>query len=172
MTPRDVEEYRALRATIRERGTARLWVFVAGLGMWAALAVATGALATLPVATLVPLVFLAGTFEAVLALHVGVERVGRYIQVFFEEDAGWEHAAMAFGPAVPRVDPLFSGLFIAATLLNFIPALLASPLQPIEWIVLGASHLGLIVRVIAARRQAGGQRARDLARFQQLKSGG
>jgi len=28
MTPRELEEYRALRHTIRERGTARVWIFV------------------------------------------------------------------------------------------------------------------------------------------------
>ena len=31
MTPRELEEYRALRETIRERGTARVWIFVVGL---------------------------------------------------------------------------------------------------------------------------------------------
>ncbi len=30
MTGRDVEEYTALRATIRERGTTRVWLFVVG----------------------------------------------------------------------------------------------------------------------------------------------
>ena len=85
MTPRELEEYTALRETIRERGTARVWIFVAGLVAWAALVIATAALAALPVATLLPLLILAGTFEAVFSLHAGVERVGRYIQVFFEE---------------------------------------------------------------------------------------
>ena len=32
MTARELEEYRALRATIRERGTARVWIFVVGFG--------------------------------------------------------------------------------------------------------------------------------------------
>ena len=41
MTDRDLEEYKALRATIRQRGTARTWVFGAGLAAWAALALAT-----------------------------------------------------------------------------------------------------------------------------------
>src|SRR5947209_377037 len=85
MTPRDVEEYRALRDTIRERGTTRVWVFIAGLAVWAALVIATAALAALPVATLLPLLVLAAVFEAVLSLHIGVERIGRYLQVYFEE---------------------------------------------------------------------------------------
>src|SRR5712692_11822960 len=86
MTPRDQEEYRALRATIRERGTTRIWIFVVGLVGWAGLVIATAALAALPVATLLPLLVLAVVFEAVVALHTGVERIGRYIQVFFEDD--------------------------------------------------------------------------------------
>src|SRR5437773_8161678 len=102
MTPCEIEEYRALRATILQRGTARVWMLVAGLVGWAGLVIATAALATLPIATLLPLLVLAGVFEAILALHVGVERIGRYIQVFHEEQTGWEHAAMAMGPAVRR----------------------------------------------------------------------
>src|SRR5712692_1617958 len=75
MTSRELEEYRALRDTIRERSTARVWVFLAGLVAWAALTVATAALAALPVATLLPLLILAAAFEAVFSLHVGVERI-------------------------------------------------------------------------------------------------
>src|SRR5207253_4116872 len=97
MTLRELEEYRALRETIRERGTARVWVFLAGLVAWGALTIATAALAALPIATLLPLLVLAAAFEAVFSLHLGVERIGRYLQVFFEEDAGWEHRAMAIG---------------------------------------------------------------------------
>src|SRR5437867_12947540 len=54
MTPRELEEYRALRATIRERGTARIWIFVVGLLGWAGLVTATAALAALLVAPLLP----------------------------------------------------------------------------------------------------------------------
>jgi hypothetical protein len=86
MTERAQEEYRALRATIRERGTARVWVFVAGMAAWGALTVATATLASTPLAVLLPLLVLTAAFEAVVSLHVGVERIGRYIQVFYEED--------------------------------------------------------------------------------------
>ncbi|OLC51784.1 MAG: hypothetical protein AUH43_01735 [Acidobacteria bacterium 13_1_40CM_65_14] len=85
MTAREQEEYSALRATIRERGTTRVWVFLVGLVAWGALTVATAALASTPVAVLLPLLILAAAFEAVLALHVGVERIGRYLQVFYED---------------------------------------------------------------------------------------
>src|SRR5262245_10763144 len=121
MTSRELEEYKALRATIRERGTARVWVFVVGLGLWGALAVTTASLLPLPVATVLPLVVLAGVFEAVFAIHTGVERIGRYIQIFYEDpkaEAGsWEHTAMALG-ATSRVrgpDPLFVASFTLAT---------------------------------------------------------
>ena len=121
MAPREQEEYRALRATIRERGTARVWVFVAGIAAWAALTIAVASLASPPVATLLPLLVLAAGFEGVFSLHVGVERVGRYIQVCFEQDGrGWEHAAMAFGR--PRgsaaTDALFTVPFLLAKLLH------------------------------------------------------
>jgi hypothetical protein len=50
--------------------------------------VATIAFVTLPVASLIPLVVLAGGFEAIASLHLGVERIGRYVQVRFEGDYG------------------------------------------------------------------------------------
>ena len=86
MTARDHEEYRALRATIRERGTARVCIFAGGIVAWAAATIATAALASTPLATLLPLLVLASVFEAVFALHIGVERIGRYLQVFHETD--------------------------------------------------------------------------------------
>src|SRR5436853_7026190 len=79
------EEYRALRSTISQRGSAKIWIFIAGTLGWAALAMATAALASLPVATFLPLLVLAVTFEAIFSLHVGVERIGRYLQVFHED---------------------------------------------------------------------------------------
>ena len=172
MTPRELEEYRALGATIRERGTARVWIFLAGLLGWAALTVATAALAELPVATLLPLLILAADFEVVLTLHTGVERIGRYIQVFLEDEGvGWEHEAMAYGRSFPAgsSDPLFTPYFLIAALFNFVPVILAGPL-PIEYGVVGTIHLSFMVRLVLARRQASHQRAIDLERFQKLKT--
>ena len=77
MTPREQEEYKALRSTIRERGTARPWMALCGFVAWAALLLATAALSAPPVASIVPLLVLAAAFECVFALHVGVERIGR-----------------------------------------------------------------------------------------------
>lgn len=178
MTPREKEgykdeyevEYAALRDTIRERGTARVWIFVVGVVAWAALTVATAALAQLPVAALLPLFVLAADFEAVFSLHVGVERVGRYVQAFLEPEGGWEHQAMAFGrpPSGLRVDPLFSSYFIVGVLLNFIPVLLLEPVR-IELVVVGAAHILMIVRIVVAKRAVGRQRGVELERFQALK---
>ena len=101
MTGRELDEYRELRATIRQRGTARVWIFVVGVAMWAAATIATTALASTPIATLLPLLVLASVFEAIFALHVGVERIGRYIQVFHEtgEPSGSNEAAGSDGIA-------------------------------------------------------------------------
>lgn len=170
LTPREIEEYRALRATIRERGTARVWIVLGGIGGWGALALATAAVMPLPVASILPLTFLATAFEIVFALHTAVERIGRYLQVFFEDDAGWEHAAMAFGPTpFAGVDPLFANYFRIATILNFVPVAFARPM-PIEWGFVGIIHVMFVVRVAVARRQAARQRPADLERFQQIKS--
>jgi hypothetical protein len=173
MTPRELEEYRALRETIRERGTARVWIFVAGIAAWAALVLATSVLAAAPSTTLVPLVLLAAAFEAVFALHMGVERIGRYLQVFHEaseERAAWERTAMSIGPlpGVSGTDPLFLACFAIAGTLNFAPVLVAGPVA-VEVIVIGAAHLLFLVRLAVARRAAAGGRAGDLARFQQIK---
>jgi hypothetical protein len=172
MTPAQQEEYRALRATIRDRGTARTWAFLVGIIAWGALTTATAALAALPVATLLPLLVLAATFETVFSLHVGVERIGRYIQVFLEDDGGWEHKAMEFGPPLSGTgaDPLFAVCFIFATLLNFVPVLLAEPVA-IELVVVGAVHMLVAIRIVVGHRRAAHQRAADLKRFLEMKAG-
>jgi hypothetical protein len=170
MTARDVEEYRELRATIRERGSIRLWLFVVGLAAWAALVVATAALAALPIATLLPLLFLTAVFEAVFALHTAVERIGRYIQVFHDDRDGWERTAMEYGRAFRGTgDPLFTLVFAGAAVLNFVPALIAEPVL-IEVLVIGFAHALFVVRLAIARREAGRQRRLDLERFERLKN--
>ena len=99
-----------MRATIRERGTARIVLVPLVFIGWAATAIATAAMITVAVSTLVPLLVLAAGFEAVFALHLNVERIGRYLQVFHETDGGWEHVAMPSGERFPGTgpDPLFS----------------------------------------------------------------
>jgi hypothetical protein len=169
--PLDERAYDALRATIRTRGTARVALFIAGMCVWAVLSFALLLVPAVPLATVFPLVLLAATFEAVFGLHVGVERIGRYLQVFCDDR--WEATAMAFGAPLAGTgsDPLFTVPFAIAVVCNFIPVMLAGPV-PAELGVLGALHAVVIVRLLLAKRAASRQRAADLARFQQIKAGG
>ena len=171
LTPRETEEYRALRATIAARGATRVWLFLAVIVAWAAGTIATAALAALPVATLLPLLVLAAGFEAIFSVHTGVERVGRYLQVFYNDgDREWERTIMAYGRSYPGgADPLFSLFFIFATFLNFVPVLLAEPVR-LEVAVVGTVHLLFLGRVGVARRTSGRQRGLDLERFEALKT--
>jgi len=168
MADRPGEEYAALRATIRERGTARIYVFALGLASWAALTLTSVVLVVPPVTTIVPLLVLAGTFEAVYGLHVGVERIGRYLLVF--HDDGWERAVGSFGqPAgAPRSDALFTAQFLLAALANLVPLLSTTPIVQ-ELAVVGAAHAVFAARVFQARAAAGRQRAADAERFRQLR---
>jgi len=170
MTDCEVEEYKALRATISQRGSVRTCVFVAGLAIWSMVALAATFI-SIPLITVLPLLLLAGTFEAIFALHVGVERIGRYLQVFHQDR--WEKTAMAFGAPLAGTgsDPLFIVFFGLATMCNFVPVLLAEPLR-IELAMLGGVHALFIVRLVVARRVAGRQRAADLERFKNLRDNG
>jgi hypothetical protein len=169
ITEREREEYASLRATIRQRGTVRICAFLAGLISWA-LATLAAAVIAIPLVALVPLLVLAGSFEAVFSLHVGVERVGRYLQVFYED--GWEEVAMAFGRPTSgaTTDPLFGAFFGLAAACNFVPVLLADPV-PVELATLAAAHLLFVIRLVLARKAAGRQRSVDLERFQEMKRG-
>jgi hypothetical protein len=170
-TPHHETEFQVLRATIRERGTARMILLPVAVALWAAAAIATTAAIALPIAALVPLLVLAAGFEAIYALYVNVERIGRYLQVFHEADGGWEHVAMTFGQRFPGrgPDPLFSGIFLIATALNYLPVALGGTLP--ELIVAGMLHLLLAIHIGTARRRAARQRSLDLERFTALKAG-
>jgi len=163
------DEYQVLRATIQQRGTARMVLIPLIFVGWAGTAVATAAVITVAVSTLVPLLILVAGFEAVFALHVNVERIGRYLQVFHEREVGWERVAMTFsqrfrgGP-----DPLFSRLFVLATSVNFLPAALGWENAP-ELAILAGLHLLFINRVRLGRIFAAKQRTEDLERFATLK---
>jgi hypothetical protein len=174
VTPREIEEYTELRSTIRERSTTRIWVFVAGIAAWTTLNIATAVLLTTPLDTLLPLLMLTATFEAVFAIHVAVERIGRYLQVFHEapdERAAWETVAMSFGAPArgTATDPLFVTTFGIAALLNFLPVLIVAP-EPAEMVVIGGLHALFLARLVRGRRAASKQRAADLARFRQMKA--
>ena len=133
-------EYEVLRRTIAARGTARMLVAPTSCMGWAALTLAHSGVAGTPTASLLSLAVLVAGFESVHALHVGSERIGRYLQVYYEADVNgprWESTAMLVGPALPGggIDPLFSGLFIGACLLNLLAA------QPLKFTPMVASML-------------------------------
>jgi hypothetical protein len=163
-------EYAALRATIRERGTARMVLLPLVFVAWGGTAVATSAVITVAISTLVPLLVLAAGFEAIAALYTNVERIGRYLQVFHETDGtGWEHVTMEFGRRFPGgPDPLFARLFMIAVSVNFLPAALGG--QPVEIVILAVCHFALLNRIRLARAGSASQRAIDLDRFRHLAS--
>ena len=166
-------EFSALRATIASRGTVRMALVPFIVIGWASLAIVVVLVGDLPVAALPPLAVLVGGFEAINALHVGVERIGRYLQVFHEGEPGgpsWEAIAMAAAPRLPGagVDPLFTIVFAAAAILNMTTALVPEP-TPVETIVIGGLHAAFLIRLARARQVASSQRARDLRAFQDAR---
>jgi hypothetical protein len=165
------QEFEALRATIRERGTVRMILLPVTFGIWAGAAIATTAAVALPIGAVLPLIVLAAGFEAIYALHINVERIGRYLQVFHEPVGGWEHVAMTFGQRFPGRGPdaLFSNLFLMATALNYLPVALGGTAP--ELVVAGLLHLVLAFHIGTARSRASKQRQQDLERFEAIKNG-
>jgi hypothetical protein len=172
-------EYSALRETIRTRGTIRPIAFLIGIVAWAGVLTAVLTWLANPVASVVPLLILAATFEVIRSLHLGVERIGRYIQVYFEERSGgsapttppaWEHAAMAFGPSVPGAGahPYFLPVFITATFVNFLAVLFPGPVL-VELVTLTVPHVGLVIWLLYCDAGMRKQRAQELARFRELR---
>jgi hypothetical protein len=173
-------EYRALREAIAARGQLRAALALAGLLSWAGVLTAILIALPYPVAAIVPLTVLIGTFEAIRPLHVGAERIGRYVQVFFEETATdstgplappvWEQTAMVFGSAVPGAagHPLFGPLFAIATLVNLLAVLLPGPVA-VELSFMAVPHGAFLIWIVWADRVMRGQRARELARFRELR---
>jgi hypothetical protein len=166
-------EYTALRHTIASRGTARMILLPVTLIGWALVAGTLAVLGHNPASSLFPLIVLAAGFEAIHAMHVGVERIGRYLQVFYEGHSDgpmWETTAMSVGPALPGggIDPLFTVIFASATLLNLLPAIVSSPTR-FELLVIGVTHAALLVRLVRARGAATRQRAVDLESYRAVK---
>ena len=133
------------------------------------MAVALLLFSDVPLAVLLSFGVLVAGFEAVHALHAGVERIGRYVQVCYERDADgprWESAAMSVGPALPGggVDPLFSIVFVGAAALNMAASVPVAPIWQ-EWLVLAIVHAGFILRILRARAAAKRQRTVELERF-------
>lgn len=187
-----IEEFRQLRATVRERGSLRVVLFVMTLAVWAIVTGVVAAFISLPLASLLPLILLMSGFEAVHQLHIGIERIGRYLYVRYESGGGtraangpggaaphargsvsqpmWESAIGAFGaghrPSTRPADALFALPFTAAIIVNFLAALLGATLAEVAGI--GAIHALAALRVWTARRAAAHQRAEDQTRFEDV----
>ena len=172
-------EFAVLRETIRTRGTARPLAVLAGLIGWAALLATVLIWLPYPMASVLPILVLLTVFEVARTIHLGVERIGRYLQVFYEEGAGgsaptappaWEHVAMRFGPSLPGAGghPLFQPIFLLATAVNFLAVLLPGPLL-VELTTLAIPHLALIAWILYSDRGMRRQRATELARFRELR---
>ena len=172
------EEFRALRATIRERGTARLVTSALTFPVWAAVAVYTSRDLLSPGMVVFPLLALWAGFEVILAAHVGVERIGRYLPVRYETLPtalpGWENAAMSLHGrpgAATGSDPLLIRLFTLAGLLNLLPLVplvseaATSAVVVIPFAITLVLHITFLVRLTQARRFARSQRRRDLELF-------
>jgi hypothetical protein len=171
-------EYLVLRKTIAQRGALRPILALVGISAWAFVLIAVVALLPYPVASAIPLLILAATFEAIRPLHFSAERIGRYLQVFHEEAGqpdravsdtpSWERVAMSFGH-VPGVGghPLFVPIIFLATVANYVAVIIPNPV-PVEMGVMAVPHLAFMAWLVAAHRAMNKQRAVELARFQDL----
>ncbi len=178
MERHDQSEYLILRKTIAQRGALRPILALCGVGLWALALIGVLALLPYPVASAIPLLVLAVTFESIRPLHFGAERIGRYLQVFYEEAGqpdralsdvpSWERVAMSFGH-VPGVGshPLFVPVFFLATTANYVAVILPNPV-PVEWGVMAVPHLAFLAWLVAAHRAMKTQRAIELAKLRDL----
>lgn len=175
MSPRQ-SEFTVLRQTIATRGTARMVLLPVTVIGWT-LAVALlnpGGSTQKPLLGLVSLSVLVAGFEGIHALNVGVERIGRYLQVYYEGESGgptWETTAMAVGPGLPGggIDPLFTVLIAALVGLNLalsFPALAGTA----DYVIVLPVHAIFWIRIIRARGAAARQRAVDLETFRAIRS--
>jgi hypothetical protein len=167
-------EFTVLRQTIALRGTVRMMLVPLICLGWAVLTLLLLLYAGPPMGSLVSLAVVVGGFEAVHALHVGAERIGRYVQVYYETLADgprWETAVTTVGPALPGggIDPLFAVVFVAITLINALVALVPFPTR-LELGVIALLHIGFVFRIVRARRAATRQRAVELESFKAMQS--
>lgn len=167
-------EFSALRDTIARRGTVRMILVPVTFIAWAGLSLIVLLFADVPVAAFFTLTVLVSGFEAVHALHVGVERIGRFLQVYYEgtaEGPRWETSVTAVGPGLPGggIDPLFTFVFAAAAFLNLMLVLLPGPSR-VELVVAMLLHLGFVIRLVRARGASARQRAVELESFKAVRA--
>ena len=175
-------EYLVLRRTIAQRGSLRHVLFITGIVVWAVTLTAVLALLPYPLASAIPLLVLTATFEAIRPLHFGAERIGRYLQVFYEEAGAserplrdtpsWERVAMRFG-SVPGVGghPLFLPTFLLAAALNYFAMFTSAP-GAIDTALMAIPHLMFGAWLLAAHAAMKKQRAIELDRLRHLADAG
>jgi len=166
-------EFAVLRQTIARRGTARMILVPVTFIAWSSLSLVILLFADVPVASLFTLAILAAGFESVHALHVGVERIGRFLQVYYEgapDGPRWETSVTSVGPGLPGggIDPLFTFLFAAASFLNMLLVLVPGPSRT-ELGVIGVLHLLFVARLVRARGASARQRAVELESFKAVR---
>jgi hypothetical protein len=171
-------EYLVLRRTIAARGSLRAVLLVAGIAIWAGILVAVIAWIPYPVAAAIPLLVLVATFEGIRPLHFGAERIGRYLQVFYEEAGqperplsetpSWERVAMRLGK-VPGVGghPLFVPVFFLATVTNYVAVIVPGPV-PIEMGAMAVPHAAMLWWLLSADRAMRSQREIELQEFRRI----
>ena len=182
-----LEEFRALRASIRERAIARVLLLAMTWLGWAALATAIMLVVPAPLLLTVPLVVLLAAFEVNLGTVRAAERVSNYLRVVFEERravSGWEIASADLASRYPSSvgDPLFVWVFIAVLCANYLCVVIAIPEtadptarareDSLDLALVTALHLALVVRFVLARRLLHAGRTRELERLRAVTEPG
>jgi hypothetical protein len=174
-----LEEFRALRASVRERAIARVLLLAMTWLGWAALATAIMLVVPAPLLLTVPLVVLLAAFEVNLATVRAAERVSHYLRVVFEERravSGWETASADLASRYPGSvgDPLFLWVFVAVLCANYVCVVIAIPEtadparareDSLDLALVTALHLALVLRFVLARRALRAGRTRELDRL-------
>ena len=174
-----LEEFRALRASVRERAIARVLLLAMTWLGWAALATAIMLVVPAPLLLTVPLVVLLAAFEVNLATVRTAERVSQYLRVVFEEGravSGWETACADLARRYPGGvgDPLFLWVFVAVLCANYVCVVIAIPEtadparaweDSLDLALVTALHLALVLRFVLARRALRAGRPQELERL-------
>ncbi len=134
-----------------------------------------------PVAAVIPLTVLLATFEAIRPLHFGAERIGRYLQVFYEEAKrarrrgpcrrrpGSARPWRSARPSPARPDTRCSRPSSPSRPWSTCsPVVLPEPL-PEELALLSLPHLAFLAWLVRTDGAMRAQRPTELARFRELR---
>jgi len=166
MTDLRALDYDSLRAGIRLRLALVPVLLVLALLGWAALTLWVFTSDVVSAATLVPLIVLAGAFEAITVLQVSATRLACYLQV--AHDAPWETIALSYRQRFEAIgsNAPVSALLGLATLVNFVPAAISGTFEELTGIAI--AHAVVVIRIIVAGRRAVRLQTEDLERVRAL----